>query len=441
MSRNQSVSAGLALLVMFPTLARGDLENHYTFDDSENVTFDSSGNDRHGFIDDFDVEWVDDDERGGVLEFFGNTAGFVVAEIPELSGEFTIALWAYRDPDLCCGAGGANDGLFQVQLGDDAPDALLPPSTTTKVIGGWVQKIDHDDGSPERALWGRVITDDGVANSLDKNVTQMEDEKWTHFAYRGDGETFEIVINGVSGIGPSLEFDGTLLDNDTVYIGRQGTETWGGRLDDFRVYSRALSDGEIKEIMGGGGGFDPGDFNKNGMLDANDIDLLGAEIRAGTNDSSFDLDNDSLVNDEDRRVWVEDLRNTYFGDANLDLEFSSTDFVDVFQAGEYEDEIAGNSTWAEGDWNLDTEFTSSDFVIAFQGGGFELGPRPIAAVPEPASALMFFLWSGCLVAVRRRKNGKKKNNPLFLFPPNTTQLRWNHKQSDSNHGKLHDDQH
>ena len=57
------------------------------------------------------------------------------------------------------------------------------------------------------------------------------------------------------------------------------------------------------------------------------------------------------------------------GDANGDGLFNSADMVQVFQTGEYEDDIAGNSTFAEGDWNGDGDFTSSDMVMAFQAGG------------------------------------------------------------------------
>ena len=61
----------------------------------------------------------------------------------------------------------------------------------------------------------------------------------------------------------------------------------------------------------------------------------------------------------------------------------------VFQQGEYEDAIVGNSGWADGDWSGDAEFTSRDFVVAFQRGGYEQGPREQAkAVPEPASGLL-----------------------------------------------------
>ncbi|MCA9197495.1 MAG: hypothetical protein KDA87_08155, partial [Planctomycetales bacterium] len=64
------------------------------------------------------------------------------------------------------------------------------------------------------------------------------------------------------------------------------------------------------------------------------------------------------------------IRST-FGDANLDNRFNSSDLVQVFEAGEYEDGIAGNSTWQTGDWNGDGEFDSSDLVFALQFAGYE----------------------------------------------------------------------
>ncbi|MEZ6117335.1 MAG: NosD domain-containing protein [Pirellulaceae bacterium] len=79
---------------------------------------------------------------------------------------------------------------------------------------------------------------------------------------------------------------------------------------------------------------------------------------------------------------------TYYGDANLDGEFNSLDFVSAFVGVEYEDSVIRNSTWADGDWNGDGEFDSSDMVLAFQFGGYEQGPRAatsIRTVPEPTS--------------------------------------------------------
>ena len=125
-------------------------------------------------------------------------------------------------------------------------------------------------------------------------------------------------------------------------------------------------------VFSGGGTL--GDFDGSGELDLGDIEMLSAAVRAGDNDVTFDLTGDGLVNNADRTNWVEQQKQTYFGDANLDGEFNSSDFVTVFTSGEYEDEIPENSTWADGDWDGDAEARSSDFVVAFSGGGYEIGP-------------------------------------------------------------------
>ena len=57
------------------------------------------------------------------------------------------------------------------------------------------------------------------------------------------------------------------------------------------------------------------------------------------------------------------IQTLYPGDATGDGVFDSADMVQAFQAGEYEDALPGNSTFAEGDWNGDHEFESSDMVL------------------------------------------------------------------------------
>ena len=75
------------------------------------------------------------------------------------------------------------------------------------------------------------------------------------------------------------------------------------------------------------------------------------------------------------------------GDSNNDGYFNSDDMVLVFQGGEYEDDIVGNSTWAEGDWNGDGDFTSDDMVYAFQAGMYEVVTPPSRPmVMQPAAA-------------------------------------------------------
>ena len=143
-----------------------------------------------------------------------------------------------------------------------------------------------------------------------------------------------------------------------------------------------------------------GDFNGDGLLDAADIDALTAAVVAGTNESLYDVNEDQVVDQADRAVWVANLRKTYVGDANLDGSFDSTDFVSVFVAGLYETGQAAG--WGAGDWDGDGLFDSSDFVAAFVDGGYEVGPKQVLAVPEPSSVVLLLLGIAAFASRRRR---------------------------------------
>ena len=127
----------------------------------------------------------------------------------------------------------------------------------------------------------------------------------------------------------------------------------------------------------------PGDFDADGQITVADIDLLSAEIRSGSNESFFDINSDGAVSLDDQVFLINDILQTYFGDANLDFEFNSSDWVHVFTIGEYETSISVG--WAGGDWDASGFFTSTDIVTALLYGGYEAGPRvgaPIGVSPE-----------------------------------------------------------
>lgn len=149
----------------------------------------------------------------------------------------------------------------------------------------------------------------------------------------------------------------------------------------------------------------PFDLNADGKCDAADIDLLADAVRKGSLEDRFDVNASGHLDDADRVFYVEEVKHTYIGDSNLDGQFNTSDFVAVFQVGEYEDDEQQNSGWADGDWNGDAEFNTADFVAAFQSGGFELGPRAaqVAAVPEPSLAG----WAALLVAALSRRRFRR----------------------------------
>ena len=144
-----------------------------------------------------------------------------------------------------------------------------------------------------------------------------------------------------------------------------------------------------------------GDFDQDGVLGVADIEILSDVVRKRTNDSTFDLTMGGIVDAEDRRDWVRELKQTWFGDANLDGEFNNADLVRAFTVGQYEDNVPLNSDWETGDWNGDAEFDTSDLVMAFQVGGFERGKRQVNAVPAPSAVLMLAV--GFLVMSLRLK--------------------------------------
>ena len=149
-----------------------------------------------------------------------------------------------------------------------------------------------------------------------------------------------------------------------------------------------------------------GDFNADGALGMDDINTLAAAVQTGSSDLQFDVNQNGSVDAEDYRHWVTDIKQTWLGDSTLDGQFDSGDLIEVFGAGQYEDGIAGNSTWATGDWNGDGEFDTGDLIIAFKDGGFEAGQRTaVAAVPEPSLLSLFALSLFGICRFRNRRLG------------------------------------
>lgn len=322
----------------------------------------------------------------------------------------------------------ADDGLysgtvaFWVKWNSEEPPANiqflgnLNASDTTAILVG-------TNGAGGMQIFPRsvqntaLIARDGGEGDLFNPDMTWADGEWHHLAYAWEVDDVtgfaEFFIDGEPL--PDINYRQNNLITDDEFTAWEFPMSIGARnargvldmfvtanLDDFRIYDGMLTEEEVLSLL------DPvvdilGDFDQSGVLDTADIDLLSEVVRSGSNDTRFDLNADELVTTSDRIVWIEDLRNTYLGDSNLDGEFNSTDFVSVFTSKQYEDGFAGNSTWATGDWNGDTEFDSSDFVAAFTGAGYEQGPRAIVQVPEPTFGLVTIacVWGLIRVSARR----------------------------------------
>ena len=152
-------------------------------------------------------------------------------------------------------------------------------------------------------------------------------------------------------VGVRVDSTAITIDEPTRIVARtKDDEDWSGRV--FAEFLPRIS----------------GDLTEDGRISADDVDRLCQGIHE--NDSRFDLTLDGQLDRSDLHFYITQQLGTTYGDANVDRVFDSSDLVRVFTAGEYDDGIPGNSSWATGDWNCDGEFDSADLVLAFQHGGF-----------------------------------------------------------------------
>jgi hypothetical protein len=116
--------------------------------------------------------------------------------------------------------------------------------------------------------------------------------------------------------------------------------------------------------------FSSGDFNNDSAVNQQDIVLLCDAVRHAIPDRRFDLNRDARVDIADFRFLIGDIFGTSAGDANLDGRFDRDDLVHVLAADHFQDDVAGNATWATGDWNCDGEFDRLDIVAALESGTY-----------------------------------------------------------------------
>ncbi len=138
-----------------------------------------------------------------------------------------------------------------------------------------------------------------------------------------------------------------------------------------------------------------GDFDYDGELTPHDIDLLTRVTLAGTDSRLFNL-NQAMSRDvdgEDRRIWIEDLAGTKFGDANLDGSVDEIDFA-AWEANRFR----FDATWATGDFNGDGTTDGVDFNLWAANRTATAG----ASVPEPSISMLWVLGAAYVLAQMHR---------------------------------------
>ena len=307
---------------------------------------------------------------------------------------------------------------------DTKDDGLDHNGAILQVIGSWIEGADHEGiagsnrnsvlvkdsvflrnnqgleagyGSPQLEVENSVVVRNDSKNDPDAQITSGlrfgDGYDGSNGAYEGNIRAIDLVL---SDNGDNVRnYDGSLpglsegaisitnsLTNDVDYDQDEGNQVgvpvFGPAMNLLRG-SAGFSSGSQGMPMGRQvaivsmfieGADVAGDFNGDLLTNEDDIYLLCEALRNGTDDMTFDLNNDQMITTADHDVMIFDILNSTYGDANLDGVFDSADFIFVFQRGEYEDNVVGNSSWSDGDWNCDGEFDSGDLVAAFRSGKY-----------------------------------------------------------------------
>lgn len=120
-----------------------------------------------------------------------------------------------------------------------------------------------------------------------------------------------------------------------------------------------------------------GDFDVDGQVTDQDIDLLCGEVHESMGNQSFDLDCDSMVDSNDLDHLIHVILETEFGDMDLDGDVDFADFV-PFSNNFGQSDL----TWSGGDFNCDGQASFPDFVQLSNAFGFV---SAMANVVQPIS--------------------------------------------------------
>ena len=205
--------------------------------------------------------------------------------------------------DACDSSGNGNDGAFEASMtasdfvgakfGNgvdfDGTDDYVGVTDSTSLdttadaftLSAWIYDNDVDDGTDDDRIvvskgntgdtvnttWNFGINDSKVVylqiadGSSFKTLTgsagsAISYQTWTHVVATFDGTTMRLYVNGVLSGSPKVSTIGALIDAGDVVIGRQSAgdcgapynSCWNGKLDEARIYNRALTPAEIRRL-------------------------------------------------------------------------------------------------------------------------------------------------------------------------------------------------
>ncbi|NQT02080.1 MAG: LamG domain-containing protein [Planctomycetes bacterium] len=226
------VSFVFVLSVALTGTAKADLVGYWRFDESSGtIAADSAGGDNDGTLSE-NVEWQPDfGKAGGALLFDGESTAHVEFPTTGMSATTgTFAAWGY---------------LSEPQPGQTR---YFFGHTTQPSYNNRIQLyMDNADTELDLGL--------GDSHARLTNIIVLDTEVWYHVALTWDNGNYVVYINGeevangtYTGLGVIHPFAWIGNDGNPV---SEGTEAFGGMLDEVRLYDVALNADQIQAAMRG----------------------------------------------------------------------------------------------------------------------------------------------------------------------------------------------
>ncbi len=169
--------------------------------------------------------WTTSGRFGGALSFNGTTGQVTVLDAADLdlTTGMTVEAWVY--PTALSG--------WRTVVMKEAPGTLA-------------YVLYAHDLSPRPAAYVRVASGESTA----AGTSAVPLNTWTHLAATYDGGTLRLHVNGIE-VRAQTVTGGIVVTGGALTIG--GNDVWGehfsGRIDEVRIYNRALTAGEIQADM------------------------------------------------------------------------------------------------------------------------------------------------------------------------------------------------
>jgi hypothetical protein len=197
------------------------------------IAGDSSGNGYNGTI--YGATWFDDPNRWWCLNFDGSNDYVRVASNTALNitGDITISAWVYLER-----GGNGLDGSNQVFV------------AKTVSNGAYNNPFDFRTEGVTPIL--TLIRADASGHEVVYSDTPISIQQWHHVLVRVENKVPDFYLDGVVTGKSITAFTKTPTGNtNPLYIGRRDNGLYmAGRIQDVRIYQRALSVNEIQQLSG-----------------------------------------------------------------------------------------------------------------------------------------------------------------------------------------------